>query len=140
MFLIAICWWGLPVGCADLGNLAEFRAVNRQNLSYLEAGMTKETVMLRMGTGFATDVYANLQSVTATNPYKSEMRTVNGTRYEVIYYYTDSVRRNRLNVHLPGIEKATPILDNELTPLVFRKQRLIGWGHEFLKATLRNGL
>ena len=93
-----------------------------------------------MGTGFATDVYANLQSVTATNPYKSEVRTGNGTRYEILYYYTDFVRKRRLNVHFPGIEKATPILDKELTPIVFHKQHLIGWGHEFLKATLKNNL
>ena len=99
--------------------------------------MTKEAVMDRMGEGFATDVYTNLQSVTATNPYKSAMYTVHGRDYEVLYYYTDSVRKRRLSVHLPGIEKATPILDEELTPVVLQNNRVVGWGRAFLKTLLK---
>ena len=137
LVLVAVCCWGFFVGCADLGNLSHFRALNRQNLSHLEIGMTKETVMERMGEGFATDVYTNLQSVTATNPYKSEMYTVDGTDYEVLYYYTDSVRKKRLNIHLPGLEKASPILDEELTPVVLQSHRVVGWGRAFLKTLLR---
>ena len=137
LVLVAVCCWGLFVGCADLGNLAHFRALNRQSLSYLEIGMTKEAVMDRMGEGFATDMYMNLQSVTATNPYKSAMYTVHGRDYEVLYYYTDSVRKRRLSVHLPGIEKATPILDEELTPVVLQNNRVVGWGRAFLKTLLK---
>ena len=134
----AFSFWGLSVGCADLGNLSQFRALNRQNLSYLQVGMTKDTVMEQMGNGFATDTYTNLQSVTATNPYKSEMHTVDGRAYEALYYYTDTVKKKRINVHLPGLEKANPILDEELTPVVLQNNRVIGWGRAFLK-TLLNG-
>ena len=137
LVLVAVCCWGFFVGCADLGNLSHFRALNRQSLSYLEIGMTKEAVMDRMGEGFATDVYTNLQSVTATNPYKSAMYTVQGRDYEVLYYYTDSVRKRRLSVHLPGIEKATPILDEELTPVVLQNNRVVGLGRAFLKTLLK---
>ena len=100
--------------------------------------MTKDSVMEQMGNGFATDVYTNLQSVTATNPYKSEMHTVDGRVYEVLYYYTDTMRKKRINVHLPGLEKANPILDEELTPVVLQNNRVIGWGRAFFK-TLLNG-
>ena len=135
--LAVLCCWGLSVGCADLGNLAHFRALNRQNLSYLKVGMTKESVMEQMGNSFATDVYTNLESVTATNPYKSEMHTVNGKNYEVVYYYTDSKKKKRINVHLPGLEKASPILDEELTPVVLQNHRVIGWGRAFLRTLLK---
>ena len=133
----AFSFWGLSVGCADLGNLSQFRALNRQNLSYLKVGMTKDSVMEQMGNGFATDVYTNLQSVTATNPYKSEMHRVDGRAYEVLYYYTDTVRKKRINVHLPGLEKANPILEEELTPVVLQNNRVIGWGRAFLKTLLK---
>jgi hypothetical protein len=99
--------------------------------------MTKESVMEQMGNSFATDVYTNLESVTATNPYKSEMHTVNGENYEVVYYYTDSKKKKRINVHLPGLEKASPILDEELTPVVLQNHRVIGWGRAFLRALLK---
>ena len=136
-FLVVVCFCGLSVGCADLGNLAHFRALNRQNLSYLQVGMTKDTVMEQMGNGFATDTYTNLQSVTATNPYKSEMHRVDGRAYEVLYYYTDTVRKKRINIHLPGLEKANPILEEELTPVVLQNNRVIGWGRAFLKTLLK---
>ena len=104
----------------------------------LENGkMVKEAVMGQMGEGSATDTYTNLESVTATNPYKSAMYTVHGRNYEVLYYYTDLVRKKRLNIHLPGIEKASPILDEELTPVVLQNHRVVGWGRAFLKTLLK---
>lgn len=141
----SICWLavvgcalGWLVGCADLGHLEHFRALNRQNLTYLKVGMSKEDVIERMGTGFATDTYASLEEVTATNPYSSEIYQQNGQTFEVLYYYTDTNRKSRMNVYLPGIQKATPIQETELTPVVLQHGRVIGWGQSFSKTVLRN--
>jgi hypothetical protein len=43
-----------------------------------------------------------------------------GRTYEVWYYYTDLKQRD------------DKISDDELTPLVFDEEKLIGWGYPFL--------
>ena len=56
----------------------------------------------------------------ATNPYRSEILQGSNETFEVLYYYTD-------------VKKADgAITDDELTPLVFKDKKLIGWGWSFL--------
>lgn len=55
------------------------------------------------------------------NPYRSEVLTGKGKTVEVLYYYT--------NPQLPDY----PIMDDELTPVIFEDEMLIGWGWPFLE-------
>ena len=57
---------------------------------------------------------------TFDDPVKSETLQAGNRRLEVVYYYTDE----------RGDRKLT---DEELTPLVFENNVLIGWGRLFLK-------
>ena len=55
-----------------------------------------------------------------TNPYREEILKTGNKTYEVAYYFTSIKKQD-------GI-----ITDDELTPLVFENNRLIGHGWEFL--------
>lgn len=124
----------LFMGCADVGNLEQLRALNRQNLSSLTLGMSRDEVTEVMGANFARDTYSNLEHLTATNPYTSEVRLVREQRIEILYYYTDSnIKRNWRITSLPGRDRASPITELELSPVVLQHGKVIGWGRRFLK-------
>jgi hypothetical protein len=60
-----------------------------------------------------------------SNPFRTE--TLRGERdtLEVFFYYTDVKRSDGA------------ITDDELTPLVFKEGRLIGWGQGFLSESIQ---
>ena len=59
--------------------------------------------------------------VTVNNPYRKEFLRVAGKSYDIFYYFTN-------------IRKADGIIsDDELTPLVFENDVLIGEGRDFFK-------
>lgn len=94
------------LGCASYSS---FTLLNRQNLTQLQLGMTKEQVHEVMG----------IQTFRKyNNPYRTAMGTKNDEVTEVFYYWTDGTASG-------GIE------DNELTPVVFLNGKVIGWGREF---------
>jgi|CXWL01.1.fsa_nt_gi hypothetical protein len=66
------------------------------------------------------------QSVTAPNPYRSQQITKGKAVYQVDYYLT---RINRAD----GV-----VSDDELTPLVFESNELVGKGWEFFKGKIKN--
>ncbi len=45
--------------------------------------------------------------------------------YTIVYYYTDTIKADKA------------ITDDELTPLVFKDDRLIGWGREMLNTMIQ---
>lgn len=106
----------LIIGCASP---AEFvRTKNRENLLRLTAGMNKFEVLQIMG----TQTFENIN-----NPYKVETpRGANGHVYEVLFYHTELRNQDDL------------IADDELTPIVFLDNQLIGWGWAFLSSMVPN--
>ncbi len=59
--------------------------------------------------------------ITLQNPYRSEVLKSHGTTYEIFFYFT-------YLKHADGV-----ITDDELTPLVFENNKLIGKGWKFLE-------
>ncbi|HNR14872.1 MAG TPA: DUF3192 domain-containing protein [Thermodesulfobacteriota bacterium] len=103
-------------GCATQSE--NVRIENRENLLRLSVGMKKFEVLQIMG----TQTYE-----TINNPYKVETpRGGNGELYEVLFYHTELKNKDDL------------IADDELTPIVFLDNRLIGWGWAFLSSVVPN--
>ena len=110
-------------GCASLNTV---RTTNRENLIKLNIGMMKQKVMEIMGTerkityqfaGILTPFTAHA----INNPYRSEVLQGKDKTFEVLYYYTDIKKRDGA------------ITDDELLPIVFDENKLIGWGWSFLQ-------
>jgi hypothetical protein len=102
-------------GCATLDKV---RTTNRENLMRLSIGITKQEALNIMGTG---TVRTGDYPPTVNNPYRSEILQGTGKTFEVLYYCTDIKRADGA------------ITDDELTPLVFDNNKLIGWGWSFLE-------
>lgn len=114
------------IGCAGLP-LQKALEPNRTSLLKLSVGISKEDTLKIMGTkSISTYSQGNALGIpsylTINNPYKSEILQGDGKTYQVLYYVTDV--KNDDNA----------ISDNELTPLVFDNDRLIGWGWSFLQS------
>lgn len=90
---------------------------NKEKLSKLKIGMKKEDVLLTMGT---TTIYSEFTDP-IPNPYRTEALKTRGGIYEVLYYYTEYRK--------PG----APMADENLTPLVIKNDRLLGWGWNALE-------
>lgn len=97
------------------------------NIEKVELGMTYGEVAGIMGKkidiGYTESSASNgkYEEILVKNPYYEEVLTDrSGARYRVVYYFTH-------------IKKADGIVsDDELTPLVFEENRLIGKGRGFL--------
>ena len=78
--------------------------------------MTKEQALVIMG----TQTYeTELGSI--NNPYRTETtHTKDGDPVLLVFYYTDVKARDNA------------ITDDELTPLVFEDDKLVGWGWSYL--------
>jgi hypothetical protein len=97
----------------------------------LSVGMSKEEVIKLMGEkrvqakeGYLDKYYGRYEPG-ATNPYRREILQGKDKVFEVLYYYTDIKK-------LDGA-----IADEELTPLVFDNEKLIGWGRSFLETNVQ---
>ena len=121
--LLVLCL--LITGCAS--SLDRVRKNNRKGLLKLSAGMSREEavkVMGRSGGG------GSLGEPTVKSPYKNETLQRNGRNFELLYYYTDI--NSRIHISNPST-----IRDEDLTPLVFENDILIGWGRTFLKTLIK---
>ena len=105
-------------GCST--TLPQIRSVNRERLRKLSLGMTKQEVLRIMGTE-AIKAHNKGGEVIGVidNPYKRKILRGEEKTFEVLYYYT------RIR-HSDGA-----ITDDELTPIVFYKEKLIGAGWSF---------
>jgi hypothetical protein len=59
------------------------------------------------------------------NPYRTAYFQIPTGRVEVIYYYTDVLRRDGVVTY------------NELTPLLLENDALVGWGWHFVEANAK---
>ena len=107
-------------GCSSVSGLS---TVNREHLLRLSQGMTKKEALRIMGRGTMRVFDGPMISKTINNPYISEIIQGKDKTFEVIYYVTSD----------RDIDSNTPITDEDLTPLVFDHDQLIGWGKNFLK-------
>jgi hypothetical protein len=79
--------------------------------------MTKAEVVECMG----ERIWRDWDGDEISNPYRTESAVAkDGTPLEVLFYYTDVKRRDGA------------ITDDELTPVVLKSNRVIGWGWSFL--------
>ena len=106
----------LILGCA--ASSEQIRTKNRENLLRLSIGMKKFEVLQIMGTETVN---------TINNPYKVETpKGRDGDLYEVLFYHTELKNKDGF------------ITDVELTPIVFKENKLIGWGWAFLSEIVPN--
>lgn len=120
---------GVGVGVAlSRKSISQTTTVNRENLSRLSIGVTKEEAISIMGTKPINAFYTELsgkrkitRGIIINNPYRTEILKSEGKAFEVLYYVTDVK------------EDDGAISDDELTPLVFDNGKLIGWGWSFLQ-------
>ncbi|PVX48807.1 uncharacterized protein DUF3192 [Balneicella halophila] len=98
------------------------RTANRENINRISMGISKTEVLNIMGS----------QTITAgdgtkvNNPWRSEiLKGDNDEYYEVLFYYTD----------LKGADGA--ITDDELTPIILKDNKVIGWGWSFLNENVK---
>ncbi|PIQ85046.1 MAG: hypothetical protein COV74_10640 [Candidatus Omnitrophica bacterium CG11_big_fil_rev_8_21_14_0_20_45_26] len=113
LFIVALA------GCATLEDV---RVENRESLENLNLGMTKDQAQQVMGTKTIRTYdagYATPRSI-INQPFRSEGFDIDDHFCEVLYYYTDLKAKDGA------------ITDDELTPLVFVDNELIGWGRTFL--------
>ncbi|MDD5561707.1 MAG: DUF3192 domain-containing protein [Candidatus Omnitrophica bacterium] len=114
-------------GCATM-TASRFTANNRMSLAHLSRGMSKAKALALMRSGVSVYTCDQVSSrkpvrVTINNPYSTEIIEPYGRVLEVIYYAT-------------GLNNNCLITDDELTPLVFEDNKLIGWGKNFLSGLL----
>ncbi|MBN1870112.1 MAG: DUF3192 domain-containing protein [Candidatus Omnitrophica bacterium] len=119
-------------GCVAATSAPEFYSrdwerpsIAMTNIDKVQLGMTSEEVEAIMGdtldvgyrTGDSEGVYEGL---VVKNPYYDEIIGTEEAQYRIVYYFTH-------------IKKADGIVtSDELTPLVFEENRLIGIGQGFL--------
>ena len=96
------------------------------NIDHIFTGMTRMEVQsilgkqLTIGYAQGQDTTQTFKPITVDAPYKTETFAGKTGSYEVLYYYTD-------------VQKADDLIsEDEMTPLVFEDDVLIGKGWDFL--------
>jgi hypothetical protein len=125
----------LATGCSSLMDnlfidpLEMLRNSNQAKIAQLKAGTSRgEVEKAVMGSDSAGGAIfdalrGRLQHLAVKNPMREErLNAGDGAPIEVLYYYTDLKQRD------------DRITDDELTPLVFRDGKLVGKGHDYLRA------
>ena len=114
------------LGCTS--EIDKLSSSNRQNLTKLNIGMTRHNVMQLMGSESAELQWSFLDPhpyPSASNPYRVETLQGKDKVFEILYYCTDLKRNDGA------------VTDDELTPFVFERDKLIGWGWNFMEANIQ---
>lgn len=124
-FSISMCL--IFIGCATLDGV---RSNNRENLSKLKTGFSKDEVLGVMGQGSTQTWQPGIlllpwPATKITNPYRTEVFPLRSDTLEVLYYYTD----------IKAADGA--ITDDELTPIVLKNGKLDGWGWMYWNDTVK---
>lgn len=96
------------------------------NIDQVRVGMLYDEVSQLMGSSVNIGFKQNpnkpegFEPITMKNPYRVEILTQNKKTYNVFYYFTHLVKTDGM------------VSDDELTPLVFDNDKLIGKGWDFL--------
>lgn len=102
--------------------VADVSMLNSVKLNRLSVGMPKPSAMEVMGPELLTVRKSGLITTKIGNPIRSEaVQSKDGGLLEVLYYSTAVTRSGEF-----------VFTDDELTPLVFRDGRLMGWGWNLL--------
>ncbi|MFH1441154.1 MAG: DUF3192 domain-containing protein [Candidatus Omnitrophota bacterium] len=102
-------------GCAGL-SMYEAVSPNKSNLAKLRVDMPEDEAMKIMG-----DKPISSSSMSIDNPYRVESMEAATGSYKIVYYVTQVV-----------LDDDT-ISDEELTPIVFKDGKLVGWGWNFME-------
>jgi hypothetical protein len=132
-------------GCATLSreNTETFRKANQDHLKLLVPGMTKDVVFATMGTNAVSRcVHAAggicLEFETIDNPHHRSHHSIDGKRYEVLYYYTDDEARDLRYYYRELKRHETELRDDQLTPILLENGKLVGWGQDFVDTKLKS--
>ena len=106
-------------GCSPfrLFGLRDFSEISRQNntrIMTLQPGMTPEQVVEHIGPSSNSRV---------PNPVRSEVYPAEDDTFRALFFYT-------------GTGYVYNILDSDLMPVVFKNERLDGWGWSYWKSTV----
>ena len=96
----------------------QVRTMNKEKLNELEIGMNENVVLMIMG---SKTIKIESTPFTIENPFKTEIYSNDIDVYKILYFYTDLVKRDGF------------ITDEELTPIIFKNNKLIGWGRDVWK-------
>ncbi len=102
-------------GCAGL-SMYEAIKPNKANLMKLKVDMPEGQVMKIMG-----DNPISSKSMSIDNPYRVESLNMASGSYRIVYYVIQVVVDDDI------------ISDEELTPIVFKDGKLVGWGWNFME-------
>jgi hypothetical protein len=124
-FILFFCSAIFLAGCASL-TVSEVNSKNRENLVKLYVGQTRSNALTIMGESpvnldCADKAGKCTRQVIIANPYRTETVQSADRRFEVVYYAID-------------IKDDCTVSEDGLLPLVFEKDKLMGWGKEFLQA------
>ena len=106
-------------GCSPfrLFGLRDFSEISRQNntrIMTLQPGMTPEQVVEHIGPSSNSRV---------PNPVRSEVYPAGDDTFRALFFYT-------------RMGYVTSILDSDLMPVVFKNERLDGWGWSYWESTV----
>ena len=106
-------------GCSPfhLFGLRDFSEISRQNntrIMTLQPGMTPEQVVEHIGPSSNSRV---------PNPVRSEVYPAGDDTFRAFFFYT-------------GTGYVYSILDSDLMPVVFKNERLDGWGWSYWRSTV----
>lgn len=114
-------------GCSTT-TVSSLVAHNNMNMMHLYRGMSKARALSVMKPGVRTccceKSSRGCSKVTVSNPSHTEIVEVSGKTFEVVYY-------------LAGLKGADcSIGEDDMVPLVFESNKLIGWGKKFLDSLM----
>ena len=93
----------------------QVRTMNKEKLNELEIGMNENVVLMMME---SKTFKIESAPFTIENPFKTEIYSNDVDVYKILYFYTDLVKRDGF------------ITDEELTPVIFKNNKLMGWGRD----------
>ena len=96
----------------------QVRTMNKEKLNELEIGMNENVVLMMME---SKTFKIESAPFTIENPFKTEIYSNDVDVYKILYFYTDLVKMDGF------------ITDEELTPIIFKNNKLIGWGRDVWK-------
>ena len=96
----------------------QVRTMNKEKLNELEIGMNENVVLMIMG---SKTIKIESAPFSIENPFKIEIYSNDVDVYKILYFYTDLVKRDGF------------ITDEELTPIIIKNNKLIGWGRNVWK-------
>tara|TARA_B100000029_G_C17487501_1_gene927859 strand:- start:80 stop:475 length:396 start_codon:yes stop_codon:yes gene_type:complete len=102
--------------------LQNFSYHNRARLQLITPGMEKDDVLKAMDSNAKAIME---DGMILSNPFKTEtFSNAEGTTIEVLFYYTEVIEPDKL------------VNEDELTPIVFTKGKVSGWGKSYLNGQL----